>query len=105
MSHIEQFCESAIAKGDGTTPFDSVHFDKMQEAITHIKKLPDLLPLLNHKNEWVICWAASHLLANGYSSEALESLNKLVSGSGIASFSADITVQEYKRGCFKSPFG
>jgi hypothetical protein len=105
MSHIEQFCESAIAKGNGTSPNHSEHFEKMQEAITHIKKLHNLLPLLNHKNEWVICWAASHFLANGYSSEALKSLNKLATGSGIAGLSADITIQEYKRGCFKSPFG
>ncbi|MBU2881997.1 hypothetical protein KO525_05295 [Psychrosphaera sp. B3R10] len=105
MSHIEQFCESAIAKGDGTSLNDSEHFSKMQEAITHVTELPNLLPLLNHKNEWVVCWAASHLLANGYSSEALKSLNKLATGTGIASFSADITIQEYKRGCFKSPFG
>ncbi len=105
MSHIEQFCESAIAKGDGTSLNDSKHFDEMQEAITHIKELTNLLPLLNHKNDWVVCWAASHLLANGYSSEALKSLNKLATGSGIASFSADIIIQEYKRGCFKSPFG
>lgn len=104
MSHIEQFCESATAKGDGTSPNDSEHFEKMQEAITHITERSNLLPLLNHKNEWVVCWVASHLLANGYSFEALKSLKKLATGSGIASFSAEITIQEYKRGCFKSPF-
>lgn len=101
MSYIEQFCESAIAKGDGTSSNDHEYFESMKKSIRNLANYSELLPLLNHKNEWV----ASHLLANGYHTEALKSLNKLATGNGMASFSAVITIQEYKRGCFKSPFG
>jgi len=105
MSYIEQFCESAIAKGDGTSSNDHEYFESMKKSILNLANYSELLPLLNHKNEWVVCWVASHLLANGYYTEALKSLNKLATGNGMASFSAVITIQEYKRGCFKSPFG
>jgi len=104
MSHIKQFCESAIAKGDGTSPNDAEHFEKMKESIAHITEPSCLLSLLNHKNEWVICWGASHLLANGDSSKALNALNNLAKNSNVAGFSAEIVIQEFERGCFKSPF-
>jgi len=104
MSYIEQFCESAIAKGDGTSAKDHEYFESMKSAVNHLSDSSELLPLLQHKNEWVVCWSASHLLVNGQSSKAIRALENLVQKGGISGFSAEVVIQEYKQGSFVSPF-
>jgi hypothetical protein len=104
MSHIEQFCESAICKGDGTSSRDHEHFEAMKSSIAHISDSAELLPLLNHENAWVVCWVASHLLANDKTSKVVNALNGLVQKGGVSGFSAEMVIQEFKLGCFVSPF-
>jgi hypothetical protein len=103
MSHIEQFCESAIAKGDGTSSNDHEYFESMKESIRNLADYSELLPLLKHKNDWVVCWSASHLLATEHKSKAIKALNALIHKGGVSGFSAEIVVQEYERGSFVSP--
>ena len=104
MSYIEQFCESAIAKGDGTSSLDSEYFEAMKASIVHLSDLSKLLPLLNHKNDWIVCWTASHLLAKDKTSKAINALRGLVQKGGVSGFSAEMVIQEYEQGCFVSPF-
>lgn len=104
MSHIEQFCESAIAKGDDTSAHDNEHFEAMKCAINNLSDLSELVPLLTHNNEWVVCWSAGHLLVNGQTSKAVEALKILVQKGGISGFSAEVVIQEFERGTFVSPF-
>lgn len=104
MSHIEQFCESIIAKGDGTSSLDNDHFEAMKASIVHISDLSKLLPLLHHQNDWVVCWTASHLLAKYKTSNAINALRDLVQKGGVVGFSAETVIQEYEQGCFVSPF-
>ena len=44
MSYIEQFCESAIAKGDGTSANDHEHFESMKDAVNNLSNSSELLP-------------------------------------------------------------
>lgn len=104
MSYIEQFCESAIAKGDGTSANDHEHFESMKDAVNNLSNSSELLPLLKHENEWVVCWSASHLLVNGQKSKAIKSLKGLVQKGGISGFSAEVVIQEYEQNSFVSPF-
>lgn len=104
MSYIERFCESAIAKGDGTSSSDNEYFEGMKVSILHIYDFSKLLPLLKHKNDWVVCWTASHLLAKGKTSQPINALKGLVQKGGVAGFSAEMVIQEYEQGCFVSPF-
>ena len=104
MSEIEKFCESAIAKGDGTSAKDQEHFETMKNAVNNLSNLSELLPLLQHNNEWIVCWSASHLLGNGHHSKAIKALNGLVQKGGVSGFSAEVVIQEYEQGSFISPF-
>ena len=104
MSHIEQFCESAIAKGDGTTSRDHEYFETMKSSIAHISDSSKLLPLLNHENAWVVCWVASHLLATDNTKKTINALKALVKKGGVSGFSAEMVVQEFNQGSFVSPF-
>ncbi|ESP91536.1 hypothetical protein PL2TA16_00335 [Pseudoalteromonas luteoviolacea 2ta16] len=49
MSHIEQFCESAIAKGDGTSSNDHEYFESMKEPIQNLTNTPNYFLYLSIK--------------------------------------------------------
>ena len=104
MSRIEQFCAAAIAKGDGTSGQDNEHFEAMKDDINKLSNHSDLIPLLKHENDWVVCWSASHLLVNGQTSYAIKALKGLVQKGSISGFSAEIVIQEFEKGSFASPF-
>jgi len=105
MSHILNFCEAVIAKGDGTSPDDSKYFDIMKNSIILIDDQTELLVLLKHENDWVVNWVATHLLSQSKSHQALLALNTLVKNGGVVGFSAEIVIQQFECGELKSPFG
>jgi hypothetical protein len=104
MSDIEKFCESAMCKGDGTSSRDHEYFEAMKSSIAHISDSSKLLPLLDHENAWVVCWAASHLLADDKTKKAINALNRLVQKGGVSGFSAKMVIQVFRQGSFVSPF-
>ncbi|WP_158971829.1 hypothetical protein [Paraglaciecola sp. L3A3] len=105
MSYIQKFCESAIAKGDGTSSDDAKYFETMKNAIAQVNDQAELLALLEHKNDWVVSWTASHLLAQKNYPQALSALKVIVKNGGIIGLSAEVVIQEFEGGQHKSPFG
>ena len=62
------------------------------------------LKLLDHENESVRLWSATHSLFINEDA-ALPAIKEVAEGDGILSFSASMVVEQWKKGDLKSPFG
>ncbi|TQV76730.1 hypothetical protein FLL45_01880 [Aliikangiella marina] len=105
----DTFCNIAIEKGDGSSSNDAELFEEMKAYFIRLYNHPRgksrIEGLLNHNNEWVQFWVASHLLSEGDNKRAATVLKKLSNDGGNLGFGSETTLNEYKKGTLGSPFG
>jgi len=103
------FCNAAIAKGSGGGSNDNELFEAMKDSYVRLRNHPSgkrsIENLLCHESDWVRSWVASQLLSEDGHSRAKETLQKLASETGVASFGAMMVLSEFEKGNLGSPFG
>ena len=107
---LKNFERSCIIHGDATESGDyktaNKHHQIIIKSILQLYNNGDLMKienLLNHKNVSVKLWSAGMLLP--FRSSLCEKILKEISkANGMVSFSAEITLQEWKKGTLKLPY-
>lgn len=108
---IEQYVEAAAAHGshtkDGNAGACNRAYDRVILAVKALSKLPDrgeagLLDLVDHPDESVQAWAATHLLPLR-EELACKTLERVAANNGLVAFSAGITLKEWRAGRLKVP--
>lgn len=108
---ITDYEESAKQHAEATLSGDSKiannSYDKMIKSIKKIHELDSegvlFLKLLNHENESVKLWSATHALFINETA-AMMALQEIARGTGISSFSASMVAEEWSKGALESPF-
>jgi hypothetical protein len=106
---IDHYIEAAIKYGDGINIGDGKlsdnGFDEVQRLFIDIKSFEDeglerIAGLLQHKNESVRLWAATHLL-NYPRFDSMAILNALQASTSILGLTAKITIDLWEKGELK----
>lgn len=106
---VNNFIQKTKLEGQYTQTGDYKEINKIyKEIIATIKKIYSIDPefdslkyLFNHENDSVKKWAASVLLFSNEKEKASKVLKDMSKGKGLASFTAEMTLSEWKKGNLK----
>ena len=110
-SATESYLNAAVDHGGATQSGDAkacnLAYDRIIAALTILRKLPDrgeaaLSELVNHPDESVRTWAATHLLPLDEIS-ACKALEDVAKGAGLVAFDAMMVLKEWRTGRLKLP--
>jgi hypothetical protein len=108
---VQQFREAAIAKASwGGAKRDHRLHRLMSKAFSQLRDKGDegclaFRRLLKDESPEVVCWVAAQLICESNLPAARTALRKLAAGDGSLAFDAEVTLEEYKKGRLRSPFG
>lgn len=104
---VAAYTAAAAAHGRATEEADPAVANRSADAIAAIHRelrkrdeLERLLPLLEHPEGGVRCWAGGHLLAFA-PARAKKALKDLASEDGLVAMAAEVTLEEWSEGRLK----
>jgi hypothetical protein len=106
---ITQYRQAALLHGQATAAGNyqvgNQQYDQLLAIYLDLKRkgataVASLSALLHDKDNTVACWAATHLLPY-QEALAVATLTRIADTSGIVSFTATMTLQEWRKGCLK----
>jgi hypothetical protein len=110
---IDQFRSAAIAKergvATGDTARDAHLYAEMGAAVSSLRKLGPggvaaLRALLDDPDPEVAAWMAAEFAVEG-DPAAVTTLERLAMGTGLSALAAQVTLEQYRQGVLRSPFG
>ncbi|OUJ68584.1 DUF2019 domain-containing protein [Hymenobacter crusticola] len=103
---LAQYKQAAIAHGEATAQGNyragNHQYEQLSRHYLTLRRagsegLAHLLPLLADQNPSVACWAATHLLPYE-EQQALDTLTRIATQTGIIAFNAEMTLQAWQSG-------
>jgi Domain of unknown function (DUF2019) len=107
VTHAENAAAHGAASARGDPDAANRHHDAVAAIYRELRRRgPEaqrgLLPLLDDRDGWVLCWAASHALEFA-PTDGEQVLLELANQEGLEGFTATTTLSEWRRGTLRFP--